>query len=110
MRRVQEEEALQEIKVRILSARHADGGSGDGGAEGMLIDKPGEDGPEQHDSAGLEGTRAAEKPVPKPKTKQQRRTAERLRAEVRGQAPLPLPSSSSRTTFMSVSSRMKHYY
>ncbi|KAH9990233.1 ribosome biogenesis protein Nop53/GLTSCR2 [Russula compacta] len=81
LRRVQEEAALQEMKARILSARHADGGSGDGGAEGMLIDKPGDDGPEQHDSAVLEGTTAAEKSVPKRKTKQQRRTAERLRAE-----------------------------
>ena len=89
LRRVQEAEALEAIKARILSARHS-GGDGDGGALGMLIDKPGEgeddgalteqdqDGLEQYDSAGLE----KKKSVLQRKTKQQRRKAEKLRAEV----------------------------
>lgn len=86
--------------MRILAARQADG-SGDGGAEGMLIDKPEEggaiadqsqDGPEeQGDSVSLESAHAARELVPQRKTKQQRRKAEKLRAEVRGQtSPFPL--------------------
>ncbi|KAH9167031.1 hypothetical protein EDB89DRAFT_164515 [Lactarius sanguifluus] len=41
LRRVQEAEALEATKLRILGARNADGG--EGGARGMLIDKPGDD-------------------------------------------------------------------
>lgn len=89
LRRVQEAEALEAIKARILSARHS-GGDGDGGALGMLIDKPGEgeedaaptehneDRLEQYDSGSLE----KKKSVLQRKTKQQRRKAEQLRADV----------------------------
>jgi hypothetical protein len=95
---VQEAEALEAIKARILSARHS---GGDGGALGMLIDKPGEgeedgapseqkqDGLEQYDSAALEKKMSALQR----KTKQQRRKAEKLRAEVRGSTPFLPPSS-----------------
>jgi hypothetical protein len=98
LRRVQEAEALEAMKARILSARHA-GGGGDGGAPGMLIDKPGEgveEQEEQEDSIptdqsedGLDATAKTTKSVPQRKTKQQRRKAEKLRAEVCG---LNLPS------------------
>jgi len=44
LRRVEKSEALEATKMRILAARQADGG-GDGGAEGMLIDKPEEAAP-----------------------------------------------------------------
>ena len=101
LRHVQEAEALKALKARILSARHSGGDSGDGGVQGMLIDKPGEgeeagaptepsqDGLEQCDSAGLESAHAAsqKKSVPQRKTKQQKRKAEKLRAEVRGITP-----------------------
>jgi nucleolar protein 53 len=96
LRRVQEAEALEAIKARILGARHS---GGDGGALGMLIDKPGEgeegcaptedqDGLEQYDSAGLEKKKSALQR----KTKQQRRKAEKLRAEVCGSTPVLSPS------------------
>lgn len=96
LRRVQEAEALEAIKAPILSARHS---GGDGGALGMLIDKPGEGeedgapteqdqvGLEQYDSASLEKKKSALQR----KTKQQRRKAEKLRAEVRGSTPFSLP-------------------
>ena len=95
LRRVQEAEALEATKVRILKARQVDGGNGDGGAQGMVIDKPGavadqtQDGTEQHDfdAARSEGVHAAPKPAPLRKTKQQRRKAEKLRAEVRRELP-----------------------
>ncbi len=95
LRRVQEAEALEATKVRILKARHVDGGNSDGGAQGMAIDKPGavadqiQDGTEQHDfdAARLEGVHAATKPAPQRKTKQQRRKADKLRAEVRRELP-----------------------
>ena len=93
LRRAQEAEALEATKVRILGARQADGSSGDGGAQGMLIDKPGavaglspsQDETEQGDPelAGLESVSSAKKTASKRKTKQQRRKAEKLRAEVR---------------------------
>lgn len=93
LRRVQEAEALEATKVRILGARQADGSSGDGEVQGMLVDKPGavadlgpsRDEIEQGNSelAGLESVNSAKKPVPKRKTNQQRRKAEKLRAEVR---------------------------
>jgi len=107
LRRVQETEALQATKARLLSARHSDGDNGDGGAQGMLIDKPGEGveedgvpteqsqhGQEQYDSASLESAHAAAKKnsALQRKTKQQRRKAEKLRAEVRGSNPLLSPS------------------
>lgn len=79
------------MKARILSARHADGGSGDGGAPGMLIDKPGEGLEELEDSVpadqrqdGLDVTAKTTGSMPQRKTKQQRRKAEKLRAEVCG--------------------------
>ena len=94
LRRVQEAEALEATKAHILSARHADGGSGDGGAPGMLIDKPGEGVEEQGDRVPADhsqgGPDATTKSVPQRKTKQQRRKAEKLRAEVCG---LDSPSS-----------------
>ena len=95
LRRVQEAEALEVTKMRILGARHPNGDSGDVGAQGMLIDKPGneEDGaiseqpsanePGQDDSAGIGSGNTARRR----KTKQQRRKAEKLRAEVRGPNP-----------------------
>lgn len=96
LRRVQEAEALEATKARFLNARHADGGSGDGGAPGMLIDKPGEGVEEQEDSVpadqsqdGLDATAKTTKSAPHRKTKQQRRKAEKLRAEV---CDLNLPS------------------
>jgi len=89
LRRVQEAEALEATKARLLSARHVDGGSGDGGAPGMLIDKPGEGEGVQEDGASADhnqdGTDAAtetKKSASQRKTKQQRRKAEKLRAEV----------------------------
>jgi len=83
---VQEAEALEATKARILSARHAGGGSGDGGAPGMLIDKPGE-GEEEQEHAdpsqdGLDAAAETKMSMPQRKTKQQRRKAEKLRAEV----------------------------
>ncbi|KAI0301313.1 ribosome biogenesis protein Nop53/GLTSCR2, partial [Russula brevipes] len=85
LRRVEKSEVLEATKMRILAARQADG-SADGGAEGMLIDKPeeggtiadqGQDGPEeQGNSASLENAHAA-------RELQQRRKAEKLRAEKR---------------------------
>jgi nucleolar protein 53 len=107
LRRVQEAEALQAMKARLISARHTDGDNGDGGAQGMLIDKPGEgeeeggapteqsqQGLEQDDSAGLESVHASatKKSALQRKTKQQKRKAEKLRAEVRGSNPLLSPS------------------
>jgi nucleolar protein 53 len=94
LRRVQEAEALEATKARILSARHADGGNGDGGAPGMLIDKPGEGVEEDSVPAdqSQDGLDATTKSAPHRKTKQQRRKAEKLRAEVCG---LNLPSSPS---------------
>ena len=96
LRRVQEAEALEALKARILSARHADGGISDGGAPGMLIDKPGEGVEDQEDyvavdqSQGrLDATANATKSALQRKTKQQRRKAEKLRAEV---CDLNLPS------------------
>jgi len=91
LRRAQEAEALEATKARILGARRADGGDDDGGAQGMLIDKPGagvdisQDVTEQHnpDPSGLESANAARKLARQRKTKQQRRKAEKLRAEVR---------------------------
>jgi hypothetical protein len=93
LRRVQEAEALEATKVRILGARQADGSCDDSGAPGMLIDKPGavadlspsQDEIEQGDpeSAGPESVYSAKNSVPKRKTNQQRRKAEKLRAEVR---------------------------
>jgi nucleolar protein 53 len=93
LRRAQEAEALEATKVRILGARQADSSSGDGGVQGMLLDKPSTvadqnsslDQTEQGepDAAGTEGIHSATKPVLKRKTKQQRRKAEKLRAEVR---------------------------
>ena len=77
---MQEAEALEATKARILGARNADG---EGTARGMLIDQPGDDPadserePESVDNAVS---------VPQRKTKQQRRKAEKLRAEVRRQA------------------------
>ena len=93
LRRRQEAEALEATKARILGARQADGGDDDGGAQGMLIDKPGptaersQDVTEQHsfDPSGLESANAARKLASQRKTKQQRRKAEKLRAEVRHQ-------------------------
>ncbi len=103
LRRVQEAEALEATKARILSARHAGGGSGDGGAPGMLIDKPGEgvELQEPEDSVPADqsqdvpnSTAKTTKSVPQRKTKQQRRKAEKLRAEVCGlNLPSTLPSS-----------------
>jgi hypothetical protein len=94
---VQEAEALEATKARILKARQVDGGNSDGGAQGMVIDKPGavadqtHDGTEQQhdiDAARSEGLlHAATKPAPQRKTKQQRRKAEKLRAEVRRETP-----------------------
>jgi hypothetical protein len=103
---VQEAEALEAMKARMLGARHADGGSGDGGAPGMLIDKPGEgvdEQDEQEDSVpgdqsqdGLDATAKTTKSAPQRKTKQQRRKAEKLRSEVCGlNLPSPPPFSSS---------------
>jgi len=97
LRRAQEAEALEATKARILGARRADGGVDDGGAQGMLIDKPGagadqsQDVTEQHNSdpSGLESANAARKLAPQRKTKQQRRKADTLRAEVRHQ-PHPI--------------------
>jgi hypothetical protein len=92
---VQEAEALEATKARILSARHADGGSGDGGAPGMLIDKPGEGVEEDSVPAdqNQDGLDDITKSGPQRKTKQQRRKAEKLRAEVRGlNLPSPPPS------------------
>ena len=101
LRRVQEAEALEATKARFISARHSDGDGGSVGAQGMLIDKPGEGkeedsapteqsqgGLEQHDSAD-ESVNAATKKnsALQRKTKQQRRKAEKLRAEVRGSTP-----------------------
>ena len=109
MRRVQEAEALEATKARILSARHAEGGSGDGGAPGMLIDKPGEGVEEQEDSVpadqsqdGLDATAKTTKSALQRKTKQQRRKAEKLRAEVCGLNLTFVPSFSS-------SVKKKHY-
>lgn len=89
LRRVQEAEALEALKARIVSARHVDGGNDDGGAPGMLIDKPGEGVEDQEDhvpadqsQGGLDATANATKSVLQRKTKQQRRKAEKLRAEV----------------------------
>ena len=89
LRRVQEAEALEATKARILSARHANGGSGDGGAPGMLIDKPEEGVKEPEDSVPADqsqevpdSTAKTTKSAPQRKTKQQRRKAEKLRAEV----------------------------
>jgi hypothetical protein len=101
---VQEAEALEAIKARMLGARHVDGG--DGGAPGMLIDKPGEgveEQEEQEDSVpadqsqdGLDATAKTTKSAPQRKTKQQRRKAEKLRSEVCGlNLPSPPPFSSS---------------
>jgi len=80
---VQEAEALEATKLRILGARHADGDSGDVGAQGMLIDKPGGE-----ENGAISEQRSANEPdlgngsaVPRRKTKQQRRKAEKLRAE-----------------------------
>ena len=95
LRRVQEAEALEATKVRILGARQVDDGSGDGGAQGMLIDKPGanpsqdELGQGDPDSAGLGSVDSAKESAMKRKTKQQRRKAQKLRAEVRRQPPTP---------------------
>jgi nucleolar protein 53 len=96
LRRVQEAEALEATKARFLSARHADGGSGDGGAPGMLIDKPGEGVEEQEVSVpadqsqdGLDAAAKTTKSVPQRKTKQQRRKAEKLRVEVCDSHPPP---------------------
>ena len=96
LRRRQEAEALEATKARILGARQADGAGDDGGAQGMLIDKPGTtaeqiqdvtERTEQHNSdpSGLESANAARKLASQRKTKQQRRKAEKLRAEVRHQ-------------------------
>lgn len=90
LRRRQEAEALEATKARILGARQADGGNDDGGAQGMLIDKPGTateqslDVTEQHNSdpSGPESANATRKLASQRKTKQQRRKAEKLRAEV----------------------------
>jgi nucleolar protein 53 len=99
LRRAQEAEALEATKARILSTRHADGGNGDDGAPGMLIDKPGDRVEEQEDiihadqsQDGLDATASATKPAPQRKTKQQRRKADKLRAEVCG-LNLSLPPS-----------------
>jgi len=95
LRRVQEAEALEATKARLLSARHADGGSGDGGAPGMLIDKPGEGVKEDSVPAdqSQDGLDATTKSAPQRKTKQQRRKAEKLRAEVCDpNLPSPPPS------------------
>ncbi|KAF8465863.1 tumor suppressor protein Gltscr2 [Russula ochroleuca] len=95
LRRVQEAEALEATKARFISARHTNGDNGNVGAQGMLIDKPGEgkeedvapteqtqDGVEQYDSAGEDANAAAKKKSAlQRKTKQQRRKAEKLRAE-----------------------------
>ncbi|KAH8990727.1 tumor suppressor protein Gltscr2 [Lactarius akahatsu] len=81
LRRVQEAEALEATKLRILGARNADGG--EGGARGMLIDKPGDDPAEDRSEREPESTNAVKHntAVPLRKTKQQRRKAEKLRAE-----------------------------
>ncbi|KAH9000566.1 tumor suppressor protein Gltscr2 [Lactarius hatsudake] len=80
LRRVQEAEALEATKLRILGARNADGGGGEGGARGMLIDKPGDD--DDDDGSEREPESAnANTAVPLRKTKQQRRKAEKLRGE-----------------------------
>lgn len=97
VRRAQEAAALEATKARILGARRAVGGDDDGGAQGMLIDKPGagadqsQDAAEQRysDPSGLESANAARKLVPQRKTKQQRRKAEKLCAEVHHQ-PRPI--------------------
>lgn len=104
LRRAQEAAALEATKARILGARQAGGGDDDGGAQGMLIDKPGagvdksQDVIEQHnpDPSSLESANDARKLARQRKTKQQRRKAEKLRAEVRHQ-PRPI-----------LFSRMKH--
>ena len=106
---MQEAEALEATKARFLNARHADDGSGDGGAPGMLIDKPGEGVEEQEDSVpadqsqdALDATARMTKSVPQRKTKQQRRKAEKLRAEVCGlNLPSPPPLRCE---------KKKHYY
>jgi hypothetical protein len=107
---VQEAEALEAMKARILSARHADGASGDGGAPGMLIDKPGEGVDEQEEQVdsvpadqsqgGLDVPAKTTKSVPQRKTKQQRRKAEKLRAEVCGFNLPSTPSFSSRVKIL----------
>ncbi|KAI9464053.1 tumor suppressor protein Gltscr2 [Lactarius psammicola] len=82
LRRVQEAEALEATKARILGARNADG-EGGGGAQGMLIDKPGEDPTDVESRGEPESVNTAKNntAVPQRKTKQQRRKAEKLRAE-----------------------------
>ncbi|KAI9438287.1 tumor suppressor protein Gltscr2 [Lactarius indigo] len=83
LRRVQEAEALEATKARILGARSVDG---EGGARGMLIDKPGDEPAdvESRDESDREPESAknnAAAAVPQRKTKQQKRKAEKLRAE-----------------------------
>ncbi|KAN0139189.1 Ribosome biogenesis protein Nop53/GLTSCR2 [Lactarius tabidus] len=78
LRRVQEAEALEATKARILGARNTDH---EGTTRGMLIDKPGDDPAESErelESVNLIKNNAA---MPARKTKQQRRKAEKLRAE-----------------------------
>lgn len=77
LRRVQEAEALEATKARILGARHA---GGEPGVLGMLVDKPGDEPAESEwepESVNTNNTA-----VPQRKTKQQRRKAQKLRAEV----------------------------
>ena len=88
LRRVQGAEALEATKAQMLSARHADGGIGDGGAPGMLVDKPGEGVEEQEEQENsVDVTATTTKSAGQRKTKQQRRKAEKQRAEVCGLNP-----------------------
>ena len=85
LRRIQEAEALEATKARILGARNADG---EGITRGMLIDKPG-DGPaeSEREPESVDPMKNNAGAVPLRKTKQQRRKAEKLRAEVRQTGP-----------------------
>lgn len=78
-RRVKEQETSEEFKTRIMSARRETGH--EGGVEGMLIDKPGEQTGDDEVELDAEGEPIVKK-MPGRKTKQQRRKAEKQRAEV----------------------------
>ena len=72
---MQEAEALEATKARILGARDVDG---EAGVLGMLVDKPGDEPAEsERELESVDNTA-----VPRRKTKQQRRKAVKLRAEV----------------------------
>lgn len=68
-----------------MSARR-EAGAVDGGVEGMLVDKPGEEDEVELDAEG----EPIVKKMPARKTKQQRRKAEKQRVEVGQNSLLPL--------------------